>query len=177
MIVPNGWSDWMVAIQIIADSAKDAGIRITPAYPDYNGLVDERDTGKFELVINNDKQIGNTPYTYYDYLFHLPVAEKQTFANFRGSRAARAVGADAKLNKMKTSDVAEGEEAHSADPEGDPEDLPAIPLWYNGMWAQYNNRSGRTSRLKRHRAPDHAVVWNGYLNMTGIEALARLKKK
>ena len=33
IIVPNGWSDWMTAIQVIADSAKAAGIRITPAYP------------------------------------------------------------------------------------------------------------------------------------------------
>ena len=82
LIVPNGWSDWMTAIQIIADSAKDAGIKITPAYPDYNGLVDERNSGKFDMVINNDKQIGNTPYTYYDYLFHLPIADQQTFANF-----------------------------------------------------------------------------------------------
>jgi peptide/nickel transport system substrate-binding protein len=85
LIVPKGWSDWETAIQIIADSAKDAGIKITPAYPDFNGLVDERNTGKFELVINNEKQIGNTPYTYYDYLFHLPIAESQTFANFSRS--------------------------------------------------------------------------------------------
>ena len=82
LIVPDGWSDWMTAIQIIAASAKDAGIKITPAYPDYNGLVDERNSGKFDLVINNDKQLGPTPYTYYDYLFHLPVADTQTFANY-----------------------------------------------------------------------------------------------
>ena len=88
----------MTAIQIIADSAKDAGIRITPAYPDFNGLVDERNSGKFDLVINNEKQIGNTPYTYYDYLFHLPVAEhadvRQLLALHRGR--AEAVGADAR---------------------------------------------------------------------------------
>ena len=45
LIVPNGWSDWMTAIQIIADSAKDAGIKITPSYPDYNTLVDDRGHG------------------------------------------------------------------------------------------------------------------------------------
>ncbi len=72
LIVPNGWSDWMTAIQMIADSAKDAGIKITPAYPDFDSLVDERNSGKFDLVINNERQIGNTPYTYYDYLFRLP---------------------------------------------------------------------------------------------------------
>ena len=104
IIVPNGWSDWMTAIQIIADSAKDAGIKITPAYPDFNGLVDERNSGKFDLVINNEKQIGNTPYTYYDYLFHLPIAEKQTFANFSRFTAggAKPWALTLKLNKTKS---------------------------------------------------------------------------
>ena len=87
----------MTAIQIIAESTKDAGIKITPAYPDFNGLVDERNSGKFDLVINNEKQLGNTPYTYYDYLFHLPIADQQTFANFSRftDAGAEAVGADA----------------------------------------------------------------------------------
>ena len=140
IIVPNGWSDWMTAIQIIADSAKDAGIKITPAYPDYNGLVDERNSGKFDLVINNDKQIGNTPYTYYDYLFHLPIADQQTFANFsRFTEAGAAPWAlTLKLNKMPTANVAKAKKIHSQIQKYILEDLPAIPLWYNGMWAQYN---------------------------------------
>ena len=33
LVVPNGWSDWMTAIQVIADSAKEVGIKITPAFP------------------------------------------------------------------------------------------------------------------------------------------------
>ena len=109
LIVPNGWSDWQTAIQIIADSAKDAGIKITPAYPDYNSLVDERNSGKFDLVIANDKQIGNTPYSYYDYLFHLPIADNQTFANYaRFTQAGAAPWAlTLKLNKVKSSNVKE----------------------------------------------------------------------
>ena len=82
LIVPNGWSDWMTAIQMIADSAKDAGIKITPAYPDFDSLVEERNSGKFDLVLNNEGQIGNTPYTYYDYLFRLPIQSQQTVVNF-----------------------------------------------------------------------------------------------
>ena len=38
--VPDGWSDWMIAIQVISDSAKAAGIKVTPGYPDYG------DTGR-----------------------------------------------------------------------------------------------------------------------------------
>ncbi len=33
IVCPNGWSDWMTSIQVIADSAKAAGIKITPSYP------------------------------------------------------------------------------------------------------------------------------------------------
>ena len=122
IIVPNGWSDWMTAIQIIADSTKDAGIRLTPAYPDFNGLVDERNSGKFDLVINNEKQLGNTPYTYYDYLFHLPVAESQTFANFARftDAGARPWALTLALNKVPTSQGGEGEEDPLADPEVHP---------------------------------------------------------
>ena len=33
LIVPSGWTDWMAAIQSIAQSAKKGGIRINPSFP------------------------------------------------------------------------------------------------------------------------------------------------
>jgi peptide/nickel transport system substrate-binding protein len=179
IIVPNGWSDWMTAIQIIADSTKAAGIKLTPAYPDFNALVEERNSGKFDLVINNEKQLGNTPYTYYDYLFHQPIAAQQTFANFsRFTQAGAAPWAlTVKLNKIKSTDVARAKKVHSQIQKYILEQLPAIPLWYNGMWAQWNTSvwtnfpSAAGSGLQNTPS-----TWNGYLNMTGIDALAKLKK-
>jgi peptide/nickel transport system substrate-binding protein len=179
LIVPNGWSDWMTAIQIIADSAKDAGIKITPAYPDYNGLVDERNSGRFDLVINNDKQIGNTPYTYYDYLFHLPIADQQTFANFARFTEAGA-GPWAKtlaLNKVPTTNTVKAKKLHSQIQKVILEDLPAIPLWYNGMWSQYNTSTWTSFPAAGTKFQFTPTIWNGYLNMTGIDALANLKLK
>ena len=179
IIVPNGWSDWMTAIQMIADSAKDAGIRVTPAYPDFNGLVDERNSGQFDLVINNEKQIGNTPYTYYDYLFHLPIAEKQTFANFsRFTQAgAKPWALTLRLNKTKSTEVAKARKIHSQIQKVILEDLPAIPLWYNGMWSQYNTSVWTSFPAAGTKAQFTPTVWNGYLNMTGIDALANLRLK
>jgi peptide/nickel transport system substrate-binding protein len=179
LIVPNGWSDWQTAIQIIADSAKDAGIKVTPAYPDYNSLVDERNSGKFELVINNDKQLGNTPYTYYDYLFHLPIAESQTFANYaRFTQAGAAPWAlTLKLNKVKSTNVAEAKKINSKIQKYILDYLPAIPLWYNGMWAQYNTSVWENFPQATGKGLQTTPsTWNGYLNMTGIQTLANLKK-
>jgi len=179
IIVPNGWSDWMTAIQIIADSTKATGIKLTPAYPDFNALVEERNSGKFDLVINNEKQLGNTPYTYYDYLFHQPIANQQTFANFsRFTQAGPKPWAlTVQVNKIKSTDVQRAKQVHSQIQKYILEYLPAIPLWYNGMWAQWNtsvwsnfpNASGKGLQ-------NTPSTWNGYLNMTGIDALANLKK-
>jgi peptide/nickel transport system substrate-binding protein len=54
--------------------------------------------------------------------------------------------------------------------------LPAIPLWYNGMWAQWSTRywTNFPSATGNQATPS---TWNGYLNMTGIDALAKLRKK
>jgi len=177
LIVPDGWSDWMTAIQIIAASAKDAGIKITPAYPDYNGLVDERNSGKFDLVINNDKQLGPTPYTYYDYLFHLPIADQQTFANYsRFTQAgAKPWALTLKLNKVNPSNVAAAKLIHSKIQKYILEDLPAIPLWYNGMWSQANTTYWTNFPSANSARQFTPSVWNGYINMTGIDALANLK--
>jgi peptide/nickel transport system substrate-binding protein len=178
LIVPNGWSDWMTAIQIIAASSKDAGIKITPAFPDYNGLVDERNSGKFDLVIANDKQLGPTPYTYYDYLFHLPVVESQTFANYSRFTEAgpKPWALTLALNKVNPANVAAAKAIHSKIQKFILEDLPAIPLWYNGMWSQYNTtywtNFPKSSGKGLQTTPS---VWRGYINMTGIDALANLK--
>ena len=41
-----------------------------------------------------------------------------------------------KLNKIKSTDVAKAKKVHSQIQRYILEQLPAIPLWYNGMWAQ-----------------------------------------
>ena len=57
LIVPNGWTDWMESIRVIAESAKAAGIKVNAEFPDYAALVDARNKGDFDMVINNEKQL------------------------------------------------------------------------------------------------------------------------
>ncbi len=56
--------------------------------------------------------------------------------------------------------------------------MPAIPLWYNGMWAQYNTTYWKNFPSASGKGLQTTPsTWNGYLNMTGIDALAKLQKK
>jgi peptide/nickel transport system substrate-binding protein len=64
IVCPNGWSDWMTAIQIISQNARSVGIKVTPEFPEYNTMVDDRGHGRFDLLLGNDRQYSNTPWTY-----------------------------------------------------------------------------------------------------------------
>ena len=54
-------------------------------------------------------------------------------------------------------------------------DLPIVPLWYNGAWAQFSaaNWTGwpGSGDKQGHNFP---VTWNGYWNMTAILMLTQL---
>ena len=175
IIVPNGWSDWMTATQIIAESAKDAGIKITPNFPDYNTLVDDRGHGNYDLVINNDQQIGNTPWTYYNYIFRLPLSENQTTVNFERYENPTAWSLTQKLDKVN--DVNSMQQTTSQLQSIFLEDLPVIPLWYNGVWAQWNTKHWTSWPAAGSSAQHLPALWRGYPQMGGMYMLSKLQKK
>ena len=148
----------MTAIQMIADSAKDAGIRITLAYPDFNALVEERNTGKFELVINNEVQLSNSPYVYYDYLFRQPIAETQTTRNFQRYQNQRAWTLTTQLNKTQEHGhrgAAADQPSAAADPAHRPARDPALVQRHVGPVQHAVLDELRP--LDRTQAPEHAV--------------------
>ena len=100
---PNGWSDWMTSIQVIADSAKAVGIKITTGFPDYGTLVDDRGHARYDLVLANDRQYSNTPWTYYQYIFQLPILDNQTTVNYERFASEKAWNLTQLLDKTSTS--------------------------------------------------------------------------
>src|SRR5450759_4809067 len=111
--VPDGWSDWMQAESSIAASAAKAGIKIDPQHPDFNTVVlnrnrpDATTAPKFDLQINNDVQIGNTPWTWYDYVFRspLPFGTSEN-RNYEGYKNADAWALVQKLDNTPVENVA-----------------------------------------------------------------------
>ena len=176
IIVPNGWSDWMTAIQMISADAKAIGVKITPSYPDYNTLVDDRGHANYDLLLGNDRAVANTPWTYYDYVYRLPILDNQTTVNYERFTDSTAWNLTKQLDQTPTNNVGQMKSIMSKLQTRFLQTLPAIPLWYNGMWAQWNTTHWTnwpsSTVSSRQTLP---AFWRGYLQMTGIDTLANLK--
>ncbi len=176
IIVPNGWTDWMESIRVIAESAQAVGINLTPDFPDYSALVDARNSGNFDMVINNDRQVSNTPWTYYDYIFRLPIQDVQTTTNFGRYENPEAWELVQQLDRTPVDDLDGMRAIMSQLQRIHLTDLPIIPLWYNGMWSQYSNAVW-TNWPSAEEGANHYLpaTWNGYWNMTAILMLTELE--
>jgi peptide/nickel transport system substrate-binding protein len=174
IICPNGWSDWMTSIQVIAESAKAVGIKITPGYPEYATLVDDRGHARFDLLLNNDRQWSNTPWTYYQYLFQLPLLENQATVNFERYTNTTAWNLTQTLDKIPSSNTKAIKATMSKLQTIFMQDLPAIPLWYNGMWSMMSTKywTNWPSSKGLQYTP---TAWRNYMQMTGIDMLTSLK--
>jgi peptide/nickel transport system substrate-binding protein len=174
LIVPNGWTDWMEAIRIISAGAKPAGIKITPEFPEYNALVAQRNNGRFDLAINNNEQITNTPWRYYNFIFRLPILKTQTDFNFGRYKNQAAWNLVQQLDATPVTNTAKVKSIASKLQRIQLNDMPIIPLWYNGLWAQYNdsNWSGWPTASGANYLP---ALWRGYVQMTGLDMLTNLK--
>jgi peptide/nickel transport system substrate-binding protein len=174
IICPNGWSDWMTAIQVISASAKAVGIKMTPAYPEYATLTDDRGHARYDLVLGNDRQWSNTPWTYYQYIYQLPILDNQTTVNYERFTDKAAWRLTQNLDKVPTSNVAAYKSTLSKLQKTFLQNMPVIPLWYNGMWSMVNTRywSNWPSANSHHFTP---TSWRNYWQMTSIDMLTHLR--
>jgi len=179
--VPSGWSDWETAEAMIVSSAKAAGIHLTVENSiynpfDYNHYVLERNSGAFDLVIDNTPQISDNPWTYFDYLFHLPIRSSQTSANFSRYKNTKAWSLVKKLDKTPLDKTAARKSIMKQLEKIVLTDVPNIPLWYNGLWAQSQSKywkSWPSSTSGQHYIPS---MGRGYMQMTGIDFITHLKR-
>lgn len=175
IMVPSGWSDWEAARDVIISSLKAVGINAEAKTTDYNGLVNDRNNGNFDLVVNNEVQVSNSPWTYYDFIFRQPLMSPEgKNRNFGGYENADAWALVQEFDKTPVDDLAKQQEITSALQKIFLEDLPVIPLWYNGMWSQVSNAvwTNWPSDEGEHVFPS---TWNGYWQMGAIKMLTNLE--
>ncbi|HSK91602.1 MAG TPA: ABC transporter substrate-binding protein [Euzebyales bacterium] len=174
VIVPNGWSDWMEAARVIANSAQAAGINVQADFPDFNALVDARNAGEFDLLINNERQMSNTPWTYLRYVFR-EVQEPMTTDNFARYDSPEGRELLDQLDQTPVDDTAGMQQIISQMQEIQLQDTPVIPLWYNGLWAQYNDTVWSNWPADGTENQALPATWTGYWQLGSINTLAELE--
>jgi peptide/nickel transport system substrate-binding protein len=178
--VPQGWSDWETARNMIVTSAAKAGIKITVKVKDYNTWQSDRNTGNFDLVIDNNYQLSDNPWTYWNGIYHLPIIKSgtgQTFANYERYSNAAAWKLVQKLDHTSPNNKQQIKSLNNKLQTILMQKMPLIPLWYNGVWAQFTSKywtNWPSAKSPRRYVP---AMWRGYLQMTGIDVITHLKQK
>ncbi|WP_407659439.1 ABC transporter substrate-binding protein [Lipingzhangella rawalii] len=176
LAVPSGWTDWMEASRIISENLQEVGIDATSDTPDEAALQDARETGDFDLIINNERQISNTPWTYFDYLFRLPVEERQTTVNFGRYENEEAWELTEEFSRIPVDDRERMQEAAAELQEIHLSELPAIPLWYNGLWSQVNEGTWTNWPSADEDTPHYfPTTFRGYHQMGAILTLTEIE--
>lgn len=178
LIVPSGWTDWMESANVIASGAQDVGINLTPDFPDYNGYLDARLSGTFEMAIDNQPQASNTVWTYYDWIFQNPISDIQAMGNGNYGRYDNQEAFDlvVQLDKTPIDDVEAMQEITSQLQRMQLEDMPLIPLWYNGLWSQVSTANWTNWPSAAEDTPNYLpATWRGYWNMGSILMLTELE--
>jgi peptide/nickel transport system substrate-binding protein len=176
--VPQGWSDWETGRDLIIADAKAAGIRIHAQIGSQNAWIANRGTGAFDLALDNHWQISDNPWTYWNGIFHLPIIQTgvgQVNFNFERYTNQKAWNLVKKLDKTPLTHTAAIKSINDQLQTIFMQQLPVIPLWYNGQWAQFTSQhwtNWPAAGTTRQFVP---TMWGGYAQMTGIDMLAHLK--
>jgi peptide/nickel transport system substrate-binding protein len=145
---------------------------------DFNTWQADRNTGKFDLVVDNDYQLSDNAWRYWNGIFHLPVISTgtgQTFANYERYQNQTAWSLTQKLDQTPPSDAAKIRVLNNQLQTIFMKDLPLIPLWYNGIWSQMTTKYWTNWPAAGSDRQFLPVMWRGYLQMTGIDTITHLK--
>jgi peptide/nickel transport system substrate-binding protein len=176
--VPDGWTDWMAAIQIISKQLNAVGIKVNPIFPSSNDRTDDEADGNYDMMIDNNAGPDSTPYSYFDRVYQLPIAKSQSAQlNVERFTDKTAWSLVEKAATTPTGDTAALDTIYAQIESRFLQQLPEIPLWYNGAWFQGNTTYWKDYPSAKNSTDEYTpVMWAGWLgSMTTVYALANLK--
>lgn len=174
--VPSGWTDWMLAIQMISKSLKAVGIKATPNYPDFGLYFEGLTTGGFDMAINNfNSFLSPTPWTYWNCVLYDELdREAITFGNFGKYKNDKLFNLIDQFNETKIGSP-DGKAIASKIQKIYLEEMPNIPVWYNGFWSAASTRNWEGWPTEKENEAYIATGWAYYYSLGAYEMLLNLK--
>ncbi|WP_295447410.1 ABC transporter substrate-binding protein [uncultured Thiodictyon sp.] len=173
---PNGWTDWMAAIGVIASSAQAAGIDVRTAAPDYGAWNTALEGGTFDMTLNSAAPLSLTPWTLYSQLFNHPLRAQMQSGNFGRYDSPRIFELVDALARLPAADELGIKVATARIQTLMLTELPMIPLWYNGLWAQWRDSAWTNWPTAAAGTPKTLpTIWSGFWQLGGLQTLINLK--
>lgn len=173
---PTGWTDWMAAISVISDSAMAAGINLVDATPDYGAWNTALTDGSFDSTLNNWANLSNTPWTVYNTMYRHPIQDIMGSGNFGRYDNQEVFDLVDDLAATPTSDLADMQSVCEDIQTIQLTEMPLIPLWYNGLWAQYSDAVWTNWPTSADDTPNTLpCTWDGYWQLGGLMTLTTLE--
>jgi len=174
IIVPSGWTDWMEAIRSIAIDAQAVGINLVPAFPDAALYDNNRFNRNFDMLIGNQQStLSSSPFTYWNGVInhdiHGSSVNNGNWGCYDNPEIFRWI---AEFNITK--DEAEKMRIASDIQKTLLIDMPVIPLWHNGLWAQYTNINW-TNWPSENNPYGVPVTWRNAYQLGMIDVLINLE--
>jgi len=176
--VPDGWTDWMAAIQNIASQLSAIGINVTPIYPQYSARETDIINGTYDMAIDNNAGPDATPWSYFQRVYQLPILPKQSATlNWERYSDPTAWALVQQAGATPLTDTTQLDSIYAQLETRFLQTLPQIPLWYNGAWFQAQSSVWKDYPSAANPADQYTpVMWHGWLGaMTTVYALAQLR--
>jgi ABC-type transport system substrate-binding protein len=166
----------MEAISVISESAMAAGINLVAETPDYGAWNDALVGGTFHSTLNNWAAMSNTPWTLYNLLFTHPITEIMGSGNFGRYDNPEVFDLVDQLAATPSDDLAGMQAVCEQIQTILLTEMPMIPLWYNGLWAQFNDSVWANWPTVAEDTPNTLPsTWSGYWQMGGLMTLTTLE--
>ncbi len=135
IICPYGWTDWMAAERIVAQDLRKIGLNVTAEFPDYPTYWNNFTSGNYTMALNSfGAYVSMTPYTYLYWLFGYPVQKYMYNGNFERYSNSEITKLIDKIATYKLDNVKALTPLYSKLEKIFLQEMPVIPLWYNGQW-------------------------------------------
>lgn len=140
VLAVSGWSDWVRAAQVIARGLKGLGVDASVRTYDFSAWFQRVQEGNFDLSLGWSFE-GPTPYTFYRWLMASATVKPPGTSSMANWQRYGSAAADQLLSDFEKEPEPAGQHRIAAELQRVfAAEAPAIPLYPNPSWAEYNTR-------------------------------------